>query len=83
MTTPAPIDPEEPTDAPVKRIRRGCLMINILLLLGVGINFLEYRLNIITIVGGILLAFAIILLFTLSREGKGTNKGKGAGKGAA
>jgi hypothetical protein len=70
MTNPPAGQPAEPQDAPEKRIRRGCLMIIMLLLIGVIINFFEYRVNIITIVGGAMLMFAIIGLVVLSREGK-------------
>jgi hypothetical protein len=70
MTNPPAEQPTEPQDAPEKRIRRGCLMIIMLLSIGVLINFLEYRLNIVTIVGGAMLIFAIVGLVVLSREGK-------------
>ncbi|MDZ4721382.1 MAG: hypothetical protein SH847_23210 [Roseiflexaceae bacterium] len=70
MTNPQAEQPAEASDAPEKRIRRGCIMIIPLLLIGVGINFLEYRLNVVTIVGGALLIFAIIGLVLISREGK-------------
>jgi hypothetical protein len=70
MTNPPAGQPTEPQDAPEKRIRRGCLMIIMLLLIGVSINVLEYRLNIVTIIGGSMLLFAIVGLVVISREGK-------------
>lgn len=70
MTNPQVEPPVEPADAPEKRIRRGCMFIILLLTIGVLINFLEYRLNIYTIVGGAALLFAIIAFVVVSREGK-------------
>ncbi len=68
---PAPqpdTDPSEPYDAPVKRIRRGCMFIIGLLILGVGFNFLQYRLNVVTLIGGSLLLIAIVAFVLISRE---------------
>jgi hypothetical protein len=68
MPPEATPEPSEPADAPVKRIRRGCMFIIGLLVLAVGFNFFQYRINVITIVGGILLALALVGFVIISRE---------------
>jgi hypothetical protein len=39
-----------------------------LLILGVGFNFLQYRLNVVTLIGGSLLLIAIVAFVLISRE---------------
>lgn len=73
--TPNPHDQAQPTepapeDEPEKRIRRGCLMIILLLLIGIVFNFLQYGVNIVAIAMTALLVVAIVGLVLVSREQK-------------
>lgn len=58
MTTPQ-TEPTEPAGGPERRIRRGCLPIIFLLLLVTVFNFLQYGMNIVVAVAGVLLLVAI------------------------
>jgi hypothetical protein len=61
-------NPEEPADAPNKRIRRGCVFIIGLLALVAGFNFVQYGLNVIVLVGAALLVLAIIGFVVIARD---------------
>jgi hypothetical protein len=67
---PTPDPPTEPPDQPERRIRRGCLAIIFLLVLIIALNFVQYRINIVAIVAGVLLAAAVAAFVLISREGR-------------
>ena len=69
MTTPQ-TEPTEPAGGPERRIRRGCLPIIFLLLLVTVFNFVEYGLNLVVMVAGVLLVVAIPAYAVLLRVPK-------------
>ena len=69
MTTPQ-TEPTEPAGVPERRIRRGCLPIIFLLLLVTVFNFVEYGLNLVVMVAGVLLVVAIAAYAVLLRVPK-------------